>query len=128
MGAVRRRPEPVLGSSPSYTTGGDEWAEGAFRIDSYWYEGSPEEPTTSFYPQFWELFKNLGVPFRLHWGKFQPAIAAGDRTWPDFFRSQYPRWDDFLALRERRDPNNIFLTSYWRDRFGLWDAPAPAPQ
>jgi D-arabinono-1,4-lactone oxidase len=67
-------------------------------------------------------------PYRLHWGKFQPAYTRGDRTWVDFFRAQYPRWDDFLALRERRDPNNVVLNAYWRDRFGLWDAPPPRPQ
>ena len=37
------------------------------------------------------------------------------------------RWDDFLALRAERDPNNIFLTDYWRDRLGLWDLPRPKP-
>jgi D-arabinono-1,4-lactone oxidase len=114
--------------SPSYTTGNDEWADGAIRIDAYWYQGSPDDPTETFYPQFWRLFRSLGVPFRLHWGKHQPPVEPGDRTWADFFRAQYPRWDDFLALREQRDPGNIFLTRYWRDRFGLWDRPSPTPQ
>ena len=64
-------------------------------------------------------------PFRLHWGKFQPASGPDDRGWIDFFADQYPRWNDFLALRAQRDPNNIFLTGYWCDRFGLWSEPAP---
>jgi D-arabinono-1,4-lactone oxidase len=76
----------------------------------------------------WSLLRDAGIPFRLHWGKFQPLYPEGDRTWVDFFRSQYPRWDDFLALRAQRDPNNIFLTDYWRSRFGLWDEPGPVPQ
>lgn len=114
--------------SPSYTTGDDEWADGAIRIDAYWYQGSPDDPTVTFYPQFWELFRSLGVPFRLHWGKHQPPVQPGERSWVEFFRAQYPRWDDFLALRQRRDPNNIFLTRYWRDRFGLWDLPGPTPR
>jgi hypothetical protein len=111
--------------SPSYTSGADEWREGAFRIDSYFYQGCAEDPTRTFFPQYWDLFKGLGIPFRLHWGKHQPPVAAGDRTWVDYFSAQYPKWNDFLTLRERRDPNNIFLTSYWRDRLGLWPAPAP---
>ncbi|MDQ4126148.1 MAG: hypothetical protein M3134_11215 [Actinomycetota bacterium] len=111
----------------SHTDGSDEWRDGVFRIDPYWFANNPGDPAEVFYPRLWELFRDAGIPFRLHWGKFQPVYAAGDRTWVDFFRSQYPRWDDFLALRERRDPNNIFLTSYWRDRFGLWDAPPPRP-
>jgi len=68
------------------------------------------------------------LPFRLHWGKFQPVYEQGDRSWVEFFRAQYPRWDDFLRLRAERDPNNIFLTDYWRDRFGLWDEPQPSPR
>lgn len=113
--------------SPSYTAGDDEWRDGAFRIDSYWSAANVADPADAFYPQFWNLMRAHGVPFRLHWGKVQPHYATGDREWVDFFRDQYPRWDDFLALRAERDPNNIFLTGYWRARFGLWDAPAPRP-
>ena len=111
----------------SHTTGDDEWKEGAFRIDTYWFAGNPGDPALTFYPPLWELFRESGIPFRLHWGKFQPVYEPGDRRWVDFFAVHYPRWNDFLRLRERRDPNNIFLTSYWRDRFGLWDAPTPKP-
>jgi hypothetical protein len=111
--------------SPAYSSGGDEWREGAFRIDPYWFADNAGDPAELFYPGFWALLREAGVPFRLHWGKFQPVYGRGDREWVDFFRSQYPRWDDFLALRAERDPNNIFLTDYWRDRFGLWDEPEP---
>jgi D-arabinono-1,4-lactone oxidase len=114
--------------SASHTSGDDEWRDGVFRIDVYWFASNPGDPAETFYPQLWQLFRDKGIPFRLHWGKFQPVYAAGDPTWVDYFKSLYPRWDDFLALRARRDPNNVFLTSYWRDRFGLWDEPAPAPQ
>lgn len=61
------------------------------------------------------------IPFRLHWGKYQPAYAAGDRGWIDFLAAQCPRWDDFVALRAELDPRDVFLTDYWRDRFGLWE-------
>lgn len=108
--------------SPSYTTGDDEWRVGAFRVDPYWFADSAGDPAQTFFPGLWDLLRAHDVPFRLHWGKFQPP----DRTWVDHFRSQYPRWDDFLALRAERDPNNIFLTEYWRDRLGLWEAPAPS--
>jgi hypothetical protein len=111
----------------SHTTGDDAWKDGVFRIDSYWFAANPGDPAETFYPALWDLFRDNGIPFRLHWGKFQPAYDSGDRRWVDFFAAEYPRWDDFLRLRERRDPNNIFLTAYWRDRFGLWDAPAPRP-
>jgi D-arabinono-1,4-lactone oxidase len=113
--------------SPSYSTGDDEWKDGAFRIDPYWFAANPGDPAQTFFPELWQLLRDNGIPFRLHWGKFQPDYGRDDRTWVDFFRAQYPRWDDFLRLRAARDPNNIFLTNYWRDRFGLWSEPSPSP-
>ena len=113
--------------SPGYSSGDDEWQDGAFRVDPYWFADSAGDPAETFFPGLWELLRDHGIPFRLHWGKFQPVYARGDRTWVDHLRAQYPRWDDFLALRAERDPNNIFLTDYWRDRLGLWDEPGPLP-
>jgi hypothetical protein len=111
----------------SHTNGSDEWKDGVLRIDLYWFANNPGDPAVVFYPQFWELLRDNGIPFRLHWAKFQPVYEPGDRRWVDFFRGQFPRWDDFLALRQQKDPNNIFLNDYWRARFGLWDAPRPQP-
>lgn len=114
--------------SPSYSDGSDEWKDGVFRIDPYWFEGNAGNPAEVFYPQLWNLLRDNGIPFRLHWGKYQPVIQQGDPDgWVEFFRSQYPMWDDFLAKRAEKDPNNIFLTDYWRNRFGLWDLAAPQP-
>jgi FAD binding domain/D-arabinono-1,4-lactone oxidase len=114
--------------SPAYSSGQDEWSEGAFRIDPYWFAESAADPRETLFGGLWALLRDADIPFRLHWGKYQPSCPPGDRTWVEFFRARYPRWDDFLRLRQELDPNNIFLTSYWRERFGLWDAPAPAPQ
>jgi D-arabinono-1,4-lactone oxidase len=111
----------------SHTGGDDEWKDGVLRIDAYWFANNPGDPAQTFYPPVWKLLRDSGIPFRLHWGKFQPVYAAGDRSWVDYFHAQFPRWDDFLALRARKDPNNIFLNQYWRARFGLWDAPRPRP-
>jgi hypothetical protein len=115
-----------LWMAASHSSGDDEWKDGAFRIDPYWFAANPGDPSETFYPQFWQLLTQAGIPFRLHWGKFQPAASPEVPGWIDFFESQYPRWNDFLRLRAERDPNNIFLTSYWRDRFGLWDEPPPS--
>jgi len=106
----------------SHTGGEDEWSEGALRIDPYWFQANPGDPAEVFYPGVWTLMRDHQIPFRLHWGKFQPVIQAPDRDWVDFLKAQYPRWDDFLALRAQHDPDGVFLTRYWRDRFGLWDA------
>ncbi|WP_042337333.1 D-arabinono-1,4-lactone oxidase [Paraburkholderia ferrariae] len=52
---------------------------------------------------------------RPHWGKVH-SLAAKDLA------GIYPRWDDFLALRERMDPKGRFLTPYLRSLFGLHSA------
>lgn len=111
----------------AHSSGEDEWRDGALRIDPYWFAENAADPAETMFAGLWSLLREAEIPFRLHWGKFQPPVAAGDRTWVDFFRAQYPRWDVFLRLRAERDPNSIFLTDYWRDRFGLWDEPAPRP-
>ena len=48
---------------------------------------------------------------RPHWGKVHSLKA------PQLSRL-YPRWDDFLALREKMDPTGLFLTPYLRGLFG----------
>jgi len=111
----------------AHSDGEDEWRDGVFRVDPYWFVENAEDPVETMYAGLWSLLREAEIPFRLHWGKFQPRYPAGDRGWVDFFRAQYPRWDDFLRLRAERDPNNLFLTDYWRERFGLWDEPPPRP-
>jgi hypothetical protein len=119
-------PEPFW-LNPSHSSGEDEWSEGAFRVDPYWFVENAADPAETMFTGLWELLREAEIPFRLHWGKFQPRCPKGDSGWVDYFRAQYPRWDDFLRLRAERDPNNIFLTDYWRERFGLWDEPPPQP-
>jgi FAD-linked oxidoreductase len=49
---------------------------------------------------------------RPHWGKVHSLKAAQ-------LARLYPRWDDFLALREKMDPKGLFLTPYLRGLFGV---------
>ena len=93
--------------SPSYQTD-------TFRVDFFWYINNPGNPAAKdgYFSQFWELLREHKIPFRLHWGKFLPEYNY--KEWVEYFREQYPRWDDFMRLRAERDPHNIFLTSYWR--------------
>jgi hypothetical protein len=90
------------------------YAVDVFRVDVFWYINNEGNPAAKdgFYSQFWELFRSNEVPFRLHWGKFLPEYDYAG--WAAYLRSQYPRWDDFMDLRARRDPKNILLSSYWR--------------
>ncbi|WP_454162183.1 D-arabinono-1,4-lactone oxidase [Gordonia iterans] len=48
---------------------------------------------------------------RPHWGKMHTRDA-------DYLRSVYPRFDDFLALRDRLDPQRTFANPYLRRVLG----------
>ncbi|MFP4483867.1 MAG: D-arabinono-1,4-lactone oxidase [Spirochaetaceae bacterium] len=56
-----------------------------------------------------DLFLSYGG--RPHWAKRFKAKA------PEL-RPLYPRWDDFMALRRRMDPENKFLNPYLQELFG----------
>jgi len=92
--------------SPSYD-------RDVFRIDFFWFSTNEGNPAAKdgFFSQYWEALRNANIPFRLHWAKFLPEYDY--ETWAAYLKAQYPRWDDFMLLREKRDPKNIFLTDYW---------------
>ena len=57
-----------------------------------------------------EAFANLEPIFwkyegRPHWGKLHTLNA-------DQFRERYPRWDDFITLRQEMDPDQKFLNQF----------------
>lgn len=55
-----------------------------------------------------EIFCDLGG--RPHWGKLHTRRAAA-------LRDLYPRFDDFLALRDKLDPDGVFLNDHLRGLF-----------
>jgi hypothetical protein len=85
-----------------------------FRVDVFWFALNAEKPD-AFYQQFWELLKPFG--FRPHWGKIVPAPESG--PWVDYYAEHFPRFRDFLALRDKLDPQQIFVNAYWRATFGI---------
>ncbi len=102
--------------SPSYSDGLDEYKDGVVRFDIFWYRANDRQPNEkhAFFQQYWDLFLTNKIPFRLHWGKFVPAYNFP--FWADYYRHSLPKLDDFLALREQRDPHNLFFTEYWQLR------------
>ena len=59
---------------------------------------------------FWDYFTDLEPVFRdyggrPHWAK-KHTLRAAD------LRPLYPKWDDFMMLRRRMDPQGVFLTPY----------------
>lgn len=62
---------------------------------------------------YWEYFKDIQPIFRAyggrpHWGK-KHTLKADD------LRPLYPMWDRFHEVRERLDPDGVFLNDYLRE-------------
>jgi D-arabinono-1,4-lactone oxidase len=94
--------------SPAY--GADK-----IRIDIFWFRTTHGNPDEDFYPQYWELLKRFD--YRYHWGKY---TAPGDSELGHaYIRQQYPMLDKFLELRRKMDPEQVFVTDYWRTRLGI---------
>lgn len=87
------------------------------KVDVFWFGKNKGDPIAHFYPQFWEALKQFN--FRPHWGKYLPYSAAAPTAWMEYVRSQYPKWDDFMALRAQMDPAQVFVTEYWRRHLGI---------
>ncbi|MEM7666283.1 MAG: hypothetical protein AAF250_10550 [Pseudomonadota bacterium] len=102
--------------SAGYTDGSDEYRDGTVRFDVYWFRDNAGSPNVDdgFFEQYWDLLRDNDIPFRLHWGKFIPRYDFA--KWAAHYRANLPRFDDFLALREIRDPDGVFFTDYWRKR------------
>lgn len=94
--------------SPSY--GGDK-----IRVDIFWFRTDHGNPDVDFYPQYWELLKRFD--YRYHWGKY---TAPGESELGHaYIRKQYPMLDRFLEIRRKMDPDQLFVTDYWRTRLGI---------
>jgi FAD binding domain/D-arabinono-1,4-lactone oxidase len=92
------------------TPGSDFWLSPAYqrdvvKINVFWFARNRGNPATEFFPAIWQRLKPLG--YRMHWGK----VLSGDTN---YLRRQYPRWEDFMLLRARMDPLQVFVSDYWR--------------
>ena len=73
-------------------------ASGYIAVHRYW----REDPT-----EYFEAVEQIMLGFggRPHWGKMHTLDAAD-------LRDRYPRFDDFVALRDRLDPDRMFRNRY----------------
>ncbi|PCE34421.1 D-arabinono-1,4-lactone oxidase [Burkholderia ubonensis] len=84
-----------------------DYGRDSVRISVHQYRGMPFD---TYFAGVQAICLNHGG--RPHWGKVH-SLGAADLA------ARYPRWDDFLALRERMDPQGRFLTPYLRGLFGM---------
>jgi L-gulonolactone oxidase len=66
-------------------------------------------PYEQYFREFEAVCAALGG--RPHWGKLHYRTAES-------LRPAYPRFDDFLAVREKVDPNRVFANDYTRQILG----------
>ena len=95
-----------------WVRGDDIWLSPDFARDSvhisvHQYRGMPFD---GYFEAVQAICLNHGG--RPHWGKVHSLRSSQ-------LASLYPRWDDFLSLRERMDPSGRFLTPYLRGLFGV---------
>ncbi|MGA8113451.1 MAG: D-arabinono-1,4-lactone oxidase [Actinocatenispora sp.] len=89
----------------------DVWLSTAYGRDTAYvavhqFVGMPYEP---YFQGVEEVMRDLAG--RPHWGKVHWRDA-------DSLRAVYPRFDDFLAVRDRLDPDRVFANEYTRRVFG----------
>ncbi len=72
----------------------------SFYVAVHQYRGMPWEP---YFRAVEQILFDLGG--RPHWGKRHHLDAAA-------VRERYPRLDDFLAVRDRLDPDRVFTNAY----------------
>jgi L-gulonolactone oxidase len=88
-----------------FTAADDIWLSHGYQRDSAYiaihqYVGVEYEP---YFRAFEEVTTALGG--RPHWGKLHYREAAS-------LREAYPRFDDFVAIRDRLDPDRVFANAY----------------
>ncbi|WP_309081242.1 FAD-binding protein [Zhihengliuella sp.] len=110
--ALGPRLAPLVQASELRTVRADDlWLSPAYRQDvvAFHFTWTPDQPAVEAVLP--ELEAAFGEGVRAHWGKLwrlDPADVTG----------AYDRWDDFVALQRRHDPQGRFVNDFLR-RLGL---------
>ena len=106
----------LLGSPASLFWLSPGYQRASIRFNFMWFARGAADPT-AYFQKFWDLFRQNDLGFRPHWGKYLPAGDGGEGA--AYLRGQYPKWDAFMALRKQMDPDNIFLSTYWKKQLDI---------
>ena len=93
--------------SPSYKTD-------VVRIDVFWFGNNIGNPA-DYFSKFWKRLAKF--KFRPHWGKYLPA--PGSEQGVAYLKSLYPKWQDWKDLRQKMDPDQVFVNDYWRAQLDI---------
>ena len=99
----------------------DVWLSPAYGQDVAWVGIPAKRPYGIETPhtESFRLFEDVMMAHRgrTHWAKQHTTDGK-------YFEKVYPRWHDFLAVRQRLDPDGVFLNAHLRRLFCL-EAPMP---
>ena len=109
---VARLTDPVMFPVEIRVAAADDvWLSTAYGRDSAYvaihqYTGLP-------YQEYFKLFESIAgaVGGRPHWGKMHVRDAA-------YLAGAYPRFADFLRMRDETDPSRVFANEYLKQVFG----------
>ena len=91
------------------------YKQDSVRINLLWFGADIGDPM-AYFQEFWTLLAKY--KYRPHWGKsLPPADKAGNNV--KYLKARYPKWSQWMKLRNQMDPNRIFVTSYWKSQLGI---------
>lgn len=94
-----------------FARGDDIWLSPAYGRDSCYIDGFQYQHLNhdTYFRSLNDLYNNFSG--RPHWGKIH---------YQDYrhFSELYPRWEDFLRVREQLDPGKLFMNDYLSHLFG----------
>jgi D-arabinono-1,4-lactone oxidase len=85
------------------------------RIDVFWFANNQGDPA-KFYQSFWDLLAPFN--FRPHWGKYIPDTVNNVQG-VKYLSGNYPKWTNWMDLRNVMDPQQVFVNDYWRSKLGI---------
>lgn len=90
----------------------DIWLSPAYLRDSVYF--AIHTYHKAFVPEYFAEVEKLALKYegRPHWGKMHNQTAT-------YLKKVYPKWNDFIQLREYLDPNRIFINEYMERIFEL---------
>lgn len=85
-------------------------------MNFFQYDTKPESLSArsdpkDFFKIYFDYFDAHGPPYTSHLGKYlPPKFGKLERL-----RRMYPKYDEWMKIRARLDPDQVFVTHYWRE-------------
>lgn len=90
----------------------DIWISPAYKRESVYiaFHTYKKAPLPKYFQDMQEIAMEYNC--RPHWAKMHTLEN-------EYFAKVYPKWEDFKTLRQRLDPNGVFLSPYMKRIFGI---------